>query len=400
MGAGTKHLNAIASYVEWGYSKFNQSKFSGSEIERDVKKWLNGYSAKENKPPESLKGITNDLIGYRNIKNQSQANIAEIIGPDGDPVRGGQVNRKELVDTIQKSIVEQNHVTNIYGVFTDKNWKRPAEVRDLSVRERAMSIAPQLIKIEQDLIMGGAGRPRDVERKLLTPESRGLETDWSGEKKSIMEQRNRELNVLLADVAKKKEIFERTGDPSHKAQYDLEFERAKKAQENISNIDIELTQDELDQIYEKSYQLSLAEHAEKESQSFAGRAAQRGLVSLPQALDDLEAITANVLMSQRKMGPAESTYWDKKGIGLEAANITQQNLARLEAGLMLDRDLNEIFIRAAGDPDSPFGKVFIDQTEVPAGAPHYQKLLQRTNLLDRGIYVDSWVKWTACKAPQ
>lgn len=397
VGAGVKHLNAIASYVEWGNSKFNQSKFSGSEIERDVNKWLNGYSAKENKPPESIKAITNDLIGYRNIKNQSQANIANIIGPDGDPVMGDQFTRKELVDTIQKSIVEQNHVTNIYGVFTDMNWKRPAEVRKLSVEERANSIFPQLVKREQDLIMGGAGRPAGVEKKLLTQESRGLQTDWAGQKKSILEQRNRELNVLMADVAKKKEIAERTGDRVDKAAYDLEFERYKKAQENISKVPIDLTKDELQLIYEKSDQLSRAEHAEKESQSFAGRAAQRGLVNLPQALDDLDAVTANVLMSQRKMGPAESTYWDKKGIGLEAANITQQNVARLEAGLMLDRDLNEIFIRAAGDPNSPFGKVFINQTEVPAGAPNYQKLLQRTNLLDRGIYVDSWVNGQIAK---
>lgn len=397
VASGTKHLNAIAAYIEWGNSKFNKSKFSGSEIERDVNKWLNGYSAKENKPPESIKAITNDLIGYRNIKNQSQANIANIIGPDGDPVMGDQFTRKELVDTIQKSIVEQNHVTNIYGVFTDMNWKRPSEVRKLSVAERRNSIFPQLVKREQDLIMGGAGRPAGVEKKLLTQESRGLQTDWTGQKKSILEQRNRELNVLMADVAKKKEVAELTGDRFDKAAYDLEFEKYKKAQENISQVNLELTQNELQLIYEKADQLSRAEHAEKESQSFAGRAAQRGLVNLPQALDDLDAVTANVLMSQRKMGPAESTYWDKKGIGLEAANITQQNVARLEAGLMLDRDLNEIFIRAAGDPNSPFGKVFINQTEVPAGAPNYQKLLQRTNLLDRGIYVDSWVNGQIAK---
>ena len=397
VASGTKHLNAIAAYIEWGNSKFNQSKFSGSEIERDVNKWFNGYSAKENKPPESIKAITNDLIGYRNIKNQSQANIANIIGPDGDLVRGSQVNRKELVDTIQKSIVEQNYVTNIYGVFTDKNWKRPSEVRDLSVIERAQAIAPQLIKIEQDLIMGGAGRPAGVEKKLLTPESRGLQTDWTGQKKSILEQRNRELNVLLADVAKKKEIADRTGNRFDKAAYDLEFERAKKFQENISKFNLELTQDEIEQIYLKARDLSLAEHAEKESQSIAGRAAKRGKDSLSIALDDSESITANILMAQRKMGPAESTYWDKKGIGLEAANISQQGIARLEAGLMLDRDLNEIFIRAAGDPNSPFGKVFINQTEVPAGAPNYQKLLQRTNLLDRGIYVDSWVNGQIAK---
>jgi hypothetical protein len=395
--AGTKHLNAIAAYVEWGNSKFNQSKFSGSQIESDVNKWINGYSAKENNPPESIKGITNDLIGYRNIRNQSQANIANIIGPDGDPVRGDYASRKELLDTIQKSIVEQNYATNIYGVFIDKNWKRPSKVRTLSVNERFAAIALQLIKREQDLIMGGAGRPAGVEKKLLTQESRGLQTDWAGAKKSILEQRNRELNVLLADVAKKKEIAERTGDRVDQAAYDLDFEKYKKAQENISQVSLELTQAEIEQIYKKAYQLALAEHAEKEAQSFAGRAAQRGKLEMVKALDDSEAITANILMAQRKMGPAESTYWDKKGIGLEAANISQQNIARLEAGLMLDRDLNEIFIQAAGDPNSPFGKVFINQTEVPAGAPNYQKLLQRTNLLDRGIYVDSWVNGQLAK---
>ena len=368
--AGAKHLNSIAAHLDWAKSPFNKSKISGAQVEQEIGRFIDGAN---NQDLPALKAIKGDLLGYRNVMNQAQEAIANIIGPNGITTGWSADKRKRLFDAIQDGIIHQNYTTTIYDIFLDKKWTPPVGLRKWSVSERAVAIYDQLVKFEESLMSGGTGKVKGVEQKFWKPENRALSTDYSAEKSSAIEA---ELRVITAQLQKKKQSS--INNPHALALAMNEYEIRVADLEN-RRYEGQLTKQDLGTIEKKAIALSKEEHRVKEQASFQGK--KQGIENkmMPEV--------TNILEARRTIGHFEGKYLGTVKDRLKKAIASVSAVGRMQAGLELDVKITKTFLAAVDDPNSIFGKVYIGD---PNDA-NYDKLLTKTGMIDKDIYVDRWV---------